>query len=119
MSKRTTTRNGITTIKGRRGVSIKVDDRELDKAAAERAAQQAAAIEHSRVFNLLDAVAQAKTHLAGTVQVMSLIIDADRECDEGVPATLERWIKADLAALDRAFDAAWDGVLRRDGEAAK
>jgi hypothetical protein len=118
MSKRTTTRNGITTIKGR-GVTIKVDDRELDKAAAERAAQQAAAIEHSRVFNLLDAVAQAKTHLAGTVQVMSLIIDADRECDEGVPATLERWIKADLGALDRAFDAAWDGILRRDGEAAK
>ena len=31
--KRTTTRNGVTTIKGR-GIAIRVDDRELDKVAA-------------------------------------------------------------------------------------
>ena len=110
MAKRTT-RRGTTTIRGR-GVTIKVDNRELDKVDVELAARQATAAEHSRVFSLMDAVSQAKTDLEGTVQVMSLIIDADKEYEEGVPATLERWIKADMSALDRAFGDAWDGILR-------
>jgi hypothetical protein len=97
-------------------VTIKVDKRALDRASAQQAAQQAARAEQSRMFGLLDAVSQAKTALKGTVNVMSLIIDADREYEEGVPATLERWIKADMAALDRAFDAAWDGILGRQPE---
>lgn len=49
----------------------------------------------------------------GTVQVMSLIIDTDKDYEDGVPTTLERWIKSDMGALDSAFDAAWDGILRQ------
>jgi hypothetical protein len=111
MSKRTT-KNGITTIKCR-GVTIKVDDRELAKIDAEEAPQRAAAAEHSRVFGLLDAVSQAKTDLEGTVHVMSLLLETDRHDGDGVPDTIERWIKADMAALDRAFDTAWEGIVRR------
>ena len=110
--KRTTTRNGITTIKGR-GIAIRVDDRELDKVAAEQAAENAKAAERSRVFGLLDAVSQAKVHLQGTAQVMTMLIDAGKECEEGAAATIERWLQADMGALDRAFDAAWDGIVRR------
>jgi hypothetical protein len=111
MSKRTT-RNGITTIKGR-GISIRVDDHELDKIEAEQAAENAKAAEHSRVFALMDAVEQAKTHLQGTAQVMTMLIDAGKECEEGAAATIERWLQADTGALDRAFDAAWEGIVRR------
>jgi hypothetical protein len=111
MSKRTT-KHGITTIKGR-GVTINVNDRELDKIDAEQAAENAKAAEHSRAFELMDAVEQAKTDLEGTMQIMSLLIDADREYEDGVPATIERWLQADMGALDRAFDAAWEGIVRR------
>jgi hypothetical protein len=111
MSKRTT-RSGVTTIKGR-GVTIRVNDRELDKVDAEQAAENAKAAEHSRAFELMDAVEQAKTDLQGTAQVMTMLIDAGKECEEGAAATIERWLQADMAALDRAFDAAWDGIVRR------
>jgi hypothetical protein len=82
------------------------------KGIAKRQLSPAEHAEHTRLFGLLDAVSQAKTDLEGTVQVMSVIIDADKEYTEGVPSTLERWIKADMGSLDRAFDAAWDGILR-------
>ena len=72
---RTTTRNGVTTIKGR-GVTVRVNDRELDKIEAEKAPQRAAEAERSRVFGLMDAVSQAKVHLQGTAQVMTMVIDA-------------------------------------------
>jgi hypothetical protein len=110
--KRTTTRNGVTTIKGR-GVTVRVNDRELDKIEAEKAPQRAAEAERSRVFGLMDAVSQAKVHLQGTAQVMTMLIDAGKECEEGAAATIERWLQADMAALDSAFDAAWDGIIRR------
>jgi hypothetical protein len=70
--------------------------------------------EHSRLFDLLDAVSSAKVDLAGTVQVMNQLLDSDREggLANGIADTIERWVVADLGALDRAFAAAWDGILR-------
>ena len=90
-----------------------MNDRELDKIKAEKAPQRAAEAERSRVLGLMDAVSQAKVHLQGTAQVMTMVIDAGKECEEGAAATIERWLQADMGALDRAFDAAWDGILRR------
>jgi hypothetical protein len=29
-----------------------------------------------------------------------------------VPSTTERWLKVDLEALDQAFEAAWDGIVK-------
>jgi hypothetical protein len=112
MAKRTT-KNGITTTKAR-GITIKVNDREMAKMDAEQAAQQAAKDEHHRVCSLMNAISSAKIDLQGTVHVMSVIIDSNSEYEDGVPLTLERWIRADMEALDRAFDAAWDGIVRRD-----
>lgn len=109
MSKRTT-KDGITTIKAR-GVTMRVNEREMDKMDAEEAAQQAKRDERSRVFNLLDTLSQAKRDLKGTVEIMSLLIGVDRN-KAGVTDTLERWISADLEAVDRAFDAAWNGILK-------
>lgn len=66
-------------------------------------------------FALLDKVSQAKVALEGTIAVALEIIEAN--ADEAVAATLERLIAADSDALNEAFSAAWDGLVRK-GDAA-
>ena len=66
---------------------------------------------HSEAFEYFDKIESAKTDLKGTIGVMSAVIDGDREYDDGVVATLERFLKADLAALDAAFNAAHKAIL--------
>lgn len=113
MSKRTT-KNGVTTIKGR-GVTIRVDDRQIEKdeakAAAEAVKLKPMADLYHAAFCAFDHIETAKRRVTGTMQIMALILDEDREYDEGISVTLERWLKADLAALDQAFDEARNTVL--------
>lgn len=66
---------------------------------------------YSSAFNLFDAYEDARRNVGGTMAVMTLIVDEDRETDEGIAGTLERWLKADLEQLDAAHDALRTNLL--------
>lgn len=66
---------------------------------------------YREAFEYFDKIESAKTDLKGTIGVMSALIDGDREYDDGVVATLERFLKADMKALDDAFNAAHRQIL--------
>lgn len=63
-------------------------------------------------YDLLNALEGAKDRLKGTIGLLTIVVDEDREHDEGVVWTIERHLLADVKALDEAFSAAWDGLLK-------
>jgi hypothetical protein len=99
-----------TVIKGR-GVTIKVDEKQMAAMDAEDAQIQTARDHYSATFDLFDGVETARYNVGGTVQVMAPILDKDGDVDEGVAVTLECWLKADLAAMDAAMSAAREAIL--------
>jgi len=75
-------------------------------------------LDHGAAFDLLDKVSQAKVDLQGSLAVALAIIAAN--ADDAVALTVQRHIERDAAALDAAFNAAFDGILlplRADGGA--
>ena len=64
--------------------------------------------ETTRHFDPIDL---AKVKLEGTLAIAPALIDEGREHDHGIVLTLERHLKADLAALDAAYNAAREAIL--------
>lgn len=83
------------------------DEAALDAEAAEPVKRDA--------FNALDPVSTAKGNLNGTLAVIVALLDSDAELDEDGQQTMIRHLKTDADALDAAFDAAWDTLVKRGG----
>lgn len=65
-----------------------------------------------RAFGLLDRVETALHRLGGTATVAAFAVRAGTTgADEVVSETLDRWLAADRAELDAAYQAAVDGIL--------
>lgn len=79
-------------------------------------AATAAPTDRPDAFELLDRISQAKVDLLGTVAIALEIIEAN--ADDGVSARLHRLVETDTDALNEAFSAAWDGLVKgRKGDA--
>ena len=62
-------------------------------------------------FEHLDTIEDARTDLAATLRILSLLIGSSRERDAGVGVTIERHFATDLAKLEAACSATWEAIL--------
>ena len=61
-----------------------------------------APLSYGVAFEHLDTIEDARTDLAATLRILSLLIGSSRERDAGVVVTIERHFATDLAKLEAA-----------------
>ena len=64
----------------------------------------------TRPFDVLDPVMQARTHVEGTLAIMSELLGAD--LDEAAILTMERHLQSDWQRLTNTLDAAWAALVQ-------
>ncbi len=118
MTTKQTTRGHRTMIKGR-GVTIAVDDREIERDRRRALKLKAANARYSAVFDLFDTIETAQHRVKGAMGVMAALLDTNGEIDDAAALTMERHMQRDMAELDAAVSAARAAILDPLAAAAK